>query len=192
MRAQIRRTSDGGRGYEAVFERHLSHPPPRVWVAVGESGGIATWFTRNELHARPGGRYRVHHDHVGISVDEEVLRHEPPRTFEHTWGKRPDEAGIPDRVRWEVHPDADGSRLVVTYRFRDLDNAAASLAGWDIWLDILEAVLSGEPRAAHGPPRGTFEDGTFREIRPGEGHWRRHAEALKVYEEQIRRLRAAP
>jgi len=178
MLAAIRKTKDG---YEATYERILPHPPEKVWRAVSDGEHIASWFTRNDLDPEAGGRYVVHHDHVGLSAEEEVLRYDPPRLFEHTWGKG--EWGGPghDTVCWEVHPHDEGTRLVLTFRFRDLTNAPGSLAGWHIWLDVLETVLSGRPREEHEPPHGTFEDGRFTITAEGKGVWARNPAMMDAY-----------
>lgn len=185
MLAAIRKTKDG---YEATFERILRHPPEKVWTAVSDGKHIAKWFTRNQLESKKGGRYVVHHEHVGLSSEEEVIRFEPPHVFEHTWGRGEWAGGTMDTVRWEVHRDGAGSRLVLTYRFRSLDNAFGTLAGWHIWLDVLQAVLGGERREGHEPPHGTFAEGKFRQTAPGKGSWQRVGEVMKAYRDQVSEL----
>lgn len=189
MLAAIRKTKEG---YEATFERILKHPPEKVWRAVAEGDRIASWFTRNDIEPEVGGRYVVHHDHVGISAEEEVLRYEPPHVFEHTWGKGEWAGGAMDTVRWEVRADAEGTRLVLTYRFKDIRNAPGSLAGWHIWLDVLAAVLGGQRREGHEPPQATFRDGAFTQTKPGKGHWQRNADLMGAYGKRVKQSTEAP
>jgi uncharacterized protein YndB with AHSA1/START domain len=183
MLATITKTKDG---YEAKFERKLRHPAARVWKAISDPKEVGSWFVRAEIEQAKGGRYTVHHDHVGMSVEEEVLRFEPPRVLEHTWGKESGRAESTESVLWEVHPEGQGTRLVVTYRFRDLAKSPGSLAGWHVWLDVLEAVMGGESRADHEPPHATVTDGKFTQTAPGKGLWQRNPEMMRKYGERVR------
>lgn len=178
----IEKTDDG---YEATFERLLDHPPEKVWRAITDPEEIEKWFTRTELEPQEGGRYVEHHDHVGMSMEGEVTRFEPPHAFEHTWWADP-EQGIPQAsILWAIEPRETGSRLVVTYRFQTLEGAEGSMAGWHICLAVLEAVLDGEPPEDHTPPQGTFADGEFTLTEPGRGHWTRREALEGTYADRL-------
>lgn len=182
MYAAIRKTNEG---YAATYERILEHPPEKVWLALTDPSHIKDWFVRTELEPRAGGRYVEHHDHVGLSMEGQVTRFEPPRAFEHTWwGVTPE--GEPDpRILWEIHPDKQGSRLVVTYLFPSLDGAHEALAGWEICIDILAAILDGDDPDAHGPPQGTFANGEFTQRAPGKGLWKRREALEAEYQDML-------
>lgn len=166
----LEKTDDG---YEATFERTLDHPPETVWKAITDPDEIETWFVRTELEPRKGGRYVEHHDHVGLSMEGEVTRFEPPHAFEHTWWAEPDQGITEASMLWELTPEGQGTRLVMHFRFQELENQIGSLAGWHVCLDVLEAVLDGEPPEDHAPPQGTFSGGEFTATEPGRGHWTR-------------------
>lgn len=172
----IRKTDDG---YEATYERILKHPPEKVWRSITEPARIKDWYVRTELEPRVGGHYVEHHDHVGMSMEGEVTRFEPPHAFEHTWWGDKPEGERDAAILWEIHPHEEGSRLVMTYRFPSLEGAHGAMAGWHICIDVLCAVLDGESPDAHQPPQGTFADGEFTSRTPGKGLWTRH-EALEA------------
>src|SRR2546426_1552433 len=91
----------GPNGFEVIFERHIPHPPQRVWSALTEPEKIETWFcARVEIERRLGGEIIEHHDHVGVDVHGEVTRSEAPRVFEHTWWFGNAEKTPENKVLW--------------------------------------------------------------------------------------------
>lgn len=178
----IRKTKEG---YESVFERRLAHPPERVWAMLTEPALIPRWYVRTELEPRAGGRIVEHHDHAGVSMAGVVTRYEPPRVFEHTWWEDEAEGRVAGSLRWELFPDGAGTRLVLTNRFRRLEGAHGSMAGWHICLDVLAAVLDGADPAAHAPPQGVFADGRFTETRAGRGRWADRARLEEGYKRYL-------
>lgn len=182
MYGAIRKTDDG---YEATYERILTHPPEKVWRAITDPEHIKDWFVRTELEPRAGGRYVEHHDHVGMSMKGEVTRFEPPHAFEHTWWGETPEGEPGASILWEIHPHDEGSRLVMTYRFPSLEGAHGAMAGWHICIDVLVAVLDGADPDHHQPPQGEFSEGEFRALSPGCGHWERREELEQHYQDVV-------
>ena len=157
-------------GYEVVFERHIPHPPARVWAMVTQPEDIKTWFcARVDIDRRLGGKIVEHHDHVGVDVHGQVTRWDPPRVFEHTWWFGDLEAAPMGTVCWEIFPERSGARLVLTHRRQSLD--VGGIAGAHAYLDVLCAVLSGADPKAHAAPEGKFRNGEFVETRSGRGRW---------------------
>ncbi len=71
-----------------------------------------------------------------------VLRVEPPRVFEHTFGGE-----TTSIARWELRRDGDGCRLTLTHTEPpgfDAKDAPRDLGGWHTLLDLLELGLDGE------------------------------------------------
>lgn len=175
---EVEKTDDG---YEATFERVLDHPPEKVWKALTDPEEIEKWFVRTELEPREGGSYVEHHDHVGLSMEGEITHWDPPRVFGHTWWADPDGAYEEASILWEITPEGSGSRLVMTHQFKELEGAEGTMAGWHICLDVLQAVLEGQPPEAHAPPQGEFADGQFSQTEPGKGHWTKRGELEEAY-----------
>ncbi len=182
----IRKTKDG---YESVFERHLPHPPERVWAMITDPKQIQKWYVRVEIEPRAGGRIVEHHDHVGLSMTGRVTRYDPPRVFEHTWWENEEEERIAGTVTWEVIPEGTGTRLVLTNRFSRLEGAQGSMAGWHICLDVMSAVLDGADPSAHAPPRGTFQNGRFIQTHPGRGRWADRERLENEYKKHLGRAK---
>lgn len=141
------------------FERHFRHPVERVWRAITTPEGLAQWWgdVEVELELVEGGRYRVRTvgppDLVDAIIREggaehldaeyRVTRVDPPRLFEHTFGADDSIA------RWELEPDGDGCRLVLTHTepatIDPTVDGPRDLAGWHALLEQLELALAGTP-----------------------------------------------
>jgi uncharacterized protein YndB with AHSA1/START domain len=125
------------------FERRLRHAPEKVWRAITEPAELAHWFPAAvELEPRPGAPMRFTFPDgapvSGVSAGE-VLEFDPPRVFMFRWNA--------DVLRFELHPDGAGCRLVFTQtlgggRIGRL-GAARTAGGWDACLANLTARLAG-------------------------------------------------
>jgi uncharacterized protein YndB with AHSA1/START domain len=173
-----RRVSDG---VEVTFDRHVQHSLARVWAMLTEPDNIRKWFcARVDIEPRVRGRIVEHHDHVGVDVHGEVTRWEPPRFFEHTWWFG-DPWGTPlGSVRWELLPEASGTRVVLTHRRGSLD--PGGMSGAHASLDVLCAVLDGGDPDEHAAPAGVFRNGEFVQTHPGRGRWADREALEKEYD----------
>ncbi len=149
---------DDGR-YVLRFERHIAHPPERVWRALTEPGQLRQWFpTDIEGERRPGAKIRFAFragapraqdmpgllEHDPEDLDGEFTEFDPPRLLAYTWGE--------EDLRWELEPAVDGCRLIFTHTFTERSGiphpaggakkAARTAAGWDVCLASLDALLS--------------------------------------------------
>jgi uncharacterized protein YndB with AHSA1/START domain len=141
MDGQLERTRDGR--VQLRFTRRFRHPPEKVWRALTEPEHLAAWFpTRIEGERSPGAALRfVFPNGEGPEFDGEMLRYEPPAILEFRWGQ--------DELRFELHPDGEGSLLTFVDTFDELGRAARDAAGWHVCLDALAAHLDGQPPAGH-------------------------------------------
>lgn len=155
--AGILEIRDDGR-YVLRFERHIAHPPERVWRALTEPDQLRQWFpTDIEGERRPGAKIRfVFREDAPRAedmpellegdpedLDGEFIEFDPPRLLAYTWGD--------EDLRWELEPTADGCRLVFTHGFTERSGiphpagprkkAARTAAGWDVSLAWFEALL---------------------------------------------------
>ena len=155
------------------FERRFSHPVERVWQALTDPEQVQRWVGASELELElvEGGRFysrtsapelveAVLHEHPeidapeirerGFESNDIVLRVEPRRVFEHTFG-------APESVvRWELAEDGDGCRLRLTHTQppgASRSDASRDLAGWHTLLELLAEVLEGRPDVAWSRPR---------------------------------------
>jgi uncharacterized protein YndB with AHSA1/START domain len=123
------------------FERHLDHPVERVWRAVSEPAEVRRWMPAAadwtltlgavfELGGRKG----------------QITELDPPHVIGWTCGA--------DRFRFTLQAEGDGCALVFTHVFDDLAPAAQTAAGWECYLDRLDAQLAGRDLSeelAHQP-----------------------------------------
>ena len=126
------------------FERRFSQPVERVWRAVTDPGEMKMWFPSNvEGDRRVGAELvfsydvvdendRIHPEETPVFVGE-VLRFEPPRLFEFTWGG--------EVLRLELLGDGDGTRLLFSQILSHRSTAGRNGSGWHGCLTALEALL---------------------------------------------------
>ena len=139
------------------FERLLAAPIERVWDYLTQSELRRKWFAAGDMEARPGGSMTLVFRNSELSPNDEevpekfrkyegfesrgeVIRAEPPRLLVWNWFE---EEGAPTEVSWELEPEGEGTRLVLTHR--RLANRGAMVdvsGGWHLHLDVLEDVLA--------------------------------------------------
>lgn len=137
------------------FVRALAQPPARIWRALTEEEDLAAWFpTTIQGDLRPGGELRFgHRGHDLPSIPGRAIAVDPPRALEFDWGFSDDPAVRPDRMRLELLPEGDGTRLVLTTTHDQLGKSARDAAGWHQCLDALERHLAGLPPLSDAPGR---------------------------------------
>lgn len=145
------------------FVRILPGPIERVWAYLTESEKRRTWLASGEFEPRVGGtanllfkhseitgerppeRYREMND-KGWPSKGTITRYEPMRALAMTW---PGEGEATSEVTFELTPEGDKVRLVLTHRkLADKAEMANVSSGWHVHLGILEDRLAGDP------PRG--------------------------------------
>jgi uncharacterized protein YndB with AHSA1/START domain len=121
------------------MERRLSHPPEKVWRALTEPAHISRWFPSDmEMDLRQGGTIRfVFRAGEGPTMEGAIKELDPPKVFAYTWGE--------ELLRWELHPDGDGTLLVLEHSFADHYGAADFAAGWHTCINALAALLASRP-----------------------------------------------
>jgi uncharacterized protein YndB with AHSA1/START domain len=113
------------------FERRLAHPPARVWRAVTEPAELAQWFVAPVAWTPALGETFESGGQSG-----EIVALEAPTLLRWTWGE--------ERYSFELAPDGDGCRLVFTHVLDSSHGPAAQhAAGWEAYLDRLDAHLAG-------------------------------------------------
>jgi uncharacterized protein YndB with AHSA1/START domain len=120
------------------FTRRLPHPPATVWPALTEPRHLEAWFPTTIEGERSAGA-PLHFAFRGgeaAPFDGEMLVYDPPSVMEFRWG--------PDTLRFELHPDGDGCRLVLLDILDERGKAARDGAGWHVCLDALGEHLAGE------------------------------------------------
>jgi uncharacterized protein YndB with AHSA1/START domain len=128
------------------FERVLRHPTELVWAALTDLDELLRWHPSPfELDGRVGGTVNFLAPEGKAFGSGRVTAYEPPRLLAYSWGE--------DHLRWEIEPEGDDTRIVLTHTFDDRQKAARDAAGWDLCLTALASSLSGEDVP---PPTGEF------------------------------------
>jgi uncharacterized protein YndB with AHSA1/START domain len=123
------------------IERHLAHPVERVWRAVSEPAEPGRWMPA-AAHWTPAlGEVFELGGQQGQITDLD-----PPHVIAWTLGA--------DLFRFALQPEGVGCSLVFTHVFDDTTPAAQTAAGWECYLDRLDAQLAGQDLSeeqAHQP-----------------------------------------
>ena len=126
-----------GERWTLTFTRSYPHPIELVWAAITEPEHLAAWFPQTIVGERRAGaapRF-VTTDDGDEGFDGTMVAFDPPRAMELTWGD--------DRLRFELEPDGDGTRLTMVDTFGELGKAARDAAGWHECLARLDASMAG-------------------------------------------------
>ncbi|GAA3095484.1 SRPBCC family protein [Pseudonocardia yunnanensis] len=116
-----------------TMERRLKHPPEKVWRAITEPERLADWFPSTMTpELRRGGKIEFGFGGTGTVTDLDA-----PRLFAYTWHDH--------HLRWELHPDGPGTRLVLVATFDDHAGAASFASGWHICIATMDLALDGRP-----------------------------------------------
>ncbi|GIO34655.1 MULTISPECIES: SRPBCC family protein [Paenibacillus] len=118
------------------FVRHLKHPVEKVWTALTDNDKLKQWFSELRVEdLREGGTISFDMQN-GTYEYFEILELKPLSVLEYTWAE--------NRVRFELYPEPEGCRLVLIETVVEItDHTPKDIAGWDVCLDVIEALLDG-------------------------------------------------
>ena len=137
------------------LERVLDASPETVWRYLTEAELRQQWFMGG-TDARPDSEFELLNDHDNLSDEtvpypedyapykgrtwhEKVLRFDPPRLLETTF-----QSGKNGTVTYELRPEGDQTRLVVTHS--GITSATGSQdfgGGWNSHMTVLQERLAG-------------------------------------------------
>jgi uncharacterized protein YndB with AHSA1/START domain len=151
------------------LERRLPDPPDVVWRAITDREQLKAWFPCDVIVE--GGRWEAGAaiafpfppGVIDMTLTGTVLTVDEPRLLVYTWGDA-------ETLRFELYPDGDGTRLVLSDQLEP-GWAARNAAGWEDCLDRLaglaprpgawqerftaySAAFAPELGAQEGPPAG--------------------------------------
>lgn len=145
---------------EVRLVRLLPGPIERVWDFIIDPEKRARWFAGGVWDQKAGGKvvFAMHHKNLapdetppaeyakvqdpGVTFEGRVIRCEPPRLFEFTFG------GDESVVTFELAPEGGKVRLLLVHRASgdDLKEVGNFASGWHIHTAHLIALLEGAPR----------------------------------------------
>ena len=120
------------------LERRLPDPPAVVWRAITERDQLKAWFPCDVIVE--GGRWEVGAaitfpfppGVIEMTLTGTVLAADEPTLLSYTWGEE-------EILRFELYPEGDGTRLVLTDQLQ-AGWAARNAAGWEECLDRLAGM----------------------------------------------------
>jgi uncharacterized protein YndB with AHSA1/START domain len=136
----VRLEPDAGDRWTLIFLRELRQAPDVVWTALTDPAELDQWapFSAAADLGHPGETTLTLVDGPDrVDQPATVLRAEPPALLEYTWGD--------DRLRWELQPSGDGTRLTLRHTLARPDTDAMVAAGWHLCLSVLRHLLDGHP-----------------------------------------------
>lgn len=132
-------------GELVVHEVELAAPPEEVFQMFVDPVRLVRWIGRSaELEPRAGGRFRFEIE-PGQYCEGEYVELDPPRALEVSWGWTDPFFDLPpgsSRVRVELAPSANGTRLRLTHDRLPGEIRLLHDEGWSAFLGRLVAVLA--------------------------------------------------
>jgi uncharacterized protein YndB with AHSA1/START domain len=131
-----------------TFQRIYRHTPEHVWKALTTPEGLREWLMCSHvlIDARVDGWIEMVSGPGRYHSAGKILAWEPPRVLEYEWNVVP----VPEMphgeraiFRYELTPEDESTRLLVTYRRVTRQTARGFLPGTHALLDRLEAQLDG-------------------------------------------------
>jgi uncharacterized protein YndB with AHSA1/START domain len=164
---------------EVQFVRVLPGPIERLWDYLTKSELRGKWLATGPMELQAGGAFELCFDHSTLSAEPtpgkyqgdgsahklqgKVLRCEPPRLLSYTW--------YCSEITFELFPEADEVRLVVTHRRLGDDPAALAEVGggWHAHLGVLEDQLQGRAPRPFWTTHAQAEQEYLRRLNRGSG-----------------------
>jgi uncharacterized protein YndB with AHSA1/START domain len=134
-----------GPAWRLRFVRQLGHSPERVWRALTEPAELAAWFPTTIEGDRSAGAVLTFTFRKGKAdpFEGRMIACERPRLLEFMWGT--------DKIRFELEPTAQGTRLTLLDTVDENGKAARDAAGWHVCLDGLARLLADAKTASDEP-----------------------------------------
>lgn len=127
---------------QGVMRRNLDHPPELVWAFLTDPARLPQWLAPGTIELREGGAVRLDFIDSGTVIESRVSAIEAMRVLEYSWSG----PGEPLRpLRWELAPAAQGTRIILTVRAPEDEDAGRACAGWEAHLEMLASALGGVP-----------------------------------------------
>ncbi|MEV7687706.1 SRPBCC family protein [Streptomyces bungoensis] len=128
-------------------EKFLAHPPAAVWKALTDPDLHARWWAAGDVKPVVGHRFTLDMGNFGRQPCE-VTAVEQERLLVYRFA----EGTLDTTITWTLHPQGEGTRLVLTHTGFDLDSPMGRQAyegmgkGWPHVLERLDTMLGETTR----------------------------------------------
>jgi uncharacterized protein YndB with AHSA1/START domain len=126
--------------WRLTFVQPIRHPPEKVWAALTDPAQLDQWapFTAaHDLSVLGENTLTMVDGDTRTDIPITVLRSEPPRRLEYTWGD--------DLLSWRLGDLPPGTVLGLTHTIARRDMGAMVAAGWHICVAVADRLLAGRP-----------------------------------------------
>jgi len=122
--------------------RVIALDQPAMWAMLTTPERMAQWLAPGSIEQKQGGAVKLNFADSGTVIDSSVSAIDAPHLLEFSWSS----PGQPTRpVRWELAAESGGTRATLTVSVPHTENIAATCAGWEAHLQMLQAAISGAP-----------------------------------------------
>ena len=124
-------------------EKFLPHPPAAVWKALTDPDLHARWWAAGDIKPVVGHRFTLDMGTFG-SQPCEVTEVDDQRLLAYRFA----EGSLDTTITWTLHPEGEGTRLILTHAGFDLDSPIGRQAydgmskGWPHLLNRLDSTLA--------------------------------------------------
>ncbi len=135
--AEVSCSSDGSTS-TLCFVRHFAHSPDRVWRALVAREQIPKWAPYGidrDIDSIGPALLTMNDGSEPPNYEIEVLRVEPGRLVEHTWGE--------SLLCWELSADEGGATLTLRHSVPNPEWISPAAAGWHMCFDFAELLMNG-------------------------------------------------
>ena len=129
------------------LERVFPIPAEHLWAYLTTPEGLRRWIAEGQIGP---GHARLEFLDNGTVNEGPVVAWDPPNLVEFEWTGGPTQpAG--SRVRFELVPEGEGTRLILTHSRTSPPAAPDFAAGWHYHLDTLSFLIKGTEPVAERP-----------------------------------------
>lgn len=130
------------------IERSFAHRVETVWGALIVPERLSSWYPATvKMEPRLGGTVNLDYG-SSTNTTGVITALDGPQLFaftEQTVAPHHAHQARQGEIRFELHPEVDGTLLVFRQTFGDRRAAAKYAAGWQACFDALDLVLDGLP-----------------------------------------------
>jgi uncharacterized protein YndB with AHSA1/START domain len=134
-----------------VHELYIRTTPEQLWTAITDPAWTSRyWYGAfNRSGWRPGDRWTSESADGEVYLEGEILEAEPPTRLVHTFHvvhESEPAAEAPSRVSWEISPEGEACRLLMSHEGMGEATGDYTDGGWAYILSGLKTLLeTGEP-----------------------------------------------
>lgn len=128
-----------------VIEKHMPHPPAKIWRALTESSLMEAWLMANDFQPVVGHKFTLRAAPMpnwdGV-IECRVLAVEPYSRLSYAWGS----LGLESVVTWTLTPIKGGTHLRMEqsgFPSEEGPNYKGASHGWQKFVGRMERVVAG-------------------------------------------------